>query len=105
MLKAVGWETSEVIADEVLGGDRHLAGRLPGRRARGLPARVRFLGPLFEPVLKGWSVLYPPFDLVPHIDPYQLLALFFLTVVPYTVATVIPSWSAATVDPDLVMRQ
>jgi nitrous oxide reductase accessory protein NosL len=60
---------------------------------------------LFEPVLKGWAVLYPRYDLVPHIDPYQLLALFFLTVVPYTVATVVPSWNAATVDPDLIMRQ
>ena len=60
---------------------------------------------LFEPVLKGWSVLYPRSDLVPHIDPYQLPALFFLTVVPYTVATVVPSWNAATVDPDSVMRQ
>jgi len=55
-------------------------------------------------VLKGWAVLYPRFQLVPHIDPYQVLALFFLTVVPYTVATVIPSWNAATVDPDSIMR-
>jgi len=58
----------------------------------------------FEPVLKGWSVLYPHFRLIPHIDTYHTAALFFLTVVPYTAATIIPSWKAAIVDPDEVMR-
>lgn len=61
-------------------------------------------GALFEPALKGWAVLYPKFRLIPFIDPYQVVTLFFLTVVPYTVATIIPSWRAATVDPDSVMR-
>jgi ABC-type lipoprotein release transport system permease subunit len=55
-------------------------------------------------VLKGWSTLYPRFRLLPEIDPYQVATLFFLTVVPYTVSTVIPSWRAATIDPDAVMR-
>ena len=59
---------------------------------------------LFEPVLKGWAVLYPKFKLIPFINPYQIVTLFFLTVVPYTVATIIPSWKAATIDPDVVMR-
>jgi ABC-type lipoprotein release transport system permease subunit len=59
---------------------------------------------LFEPVLKGWAVLYPKFKLVPFIDASQVVTLFFLTVVPYTVATIVPSWRAATVDPDSVMR-
>ena len=58
----------------------------------------------FEPVLKGWSVLYPHFRLIPYIDSYQVAALFFLTVVPYTAATIIPSWKAAIIDPDEVMR-
>ena len=59
---------------------------------------------LFEPTLKGWAVLYPVFKLIPFIDPSQVATLFFLTVVPYTVATIIPSWAAATIDPDSVMR-
>jgi len=58
----------------------------------------------FEPVLKGWSVLYPKFRLVPLIDPFQIMTLFFLTVLPYTAATIVPSWRAATIDPDSVMR-
>jgi ABC-type lipoprotein release transport system permease subunit len=59
---------------------------------------------LFTPVLKGWSILYPHFKLIPYVDPYQICALFFLTVAPYTAATIIPSWRAATIEPDSVMR-
>ncbi len=59
---------------------------------------------LFGPVLKGWSVLYPNFRLTPFIDETQVVTLFFLSVLPYTVATIVPSWRAASVDPDSVMR-
>ena len=105
VLKAVGWETSEVIAMKSWEGIAiSLIAFLAGVLAAYLHVFVSSAA-LFEPVLKGWSVLYPHFELVPHIDPHQVLSLFFLTVVPYTVATVIPSWSAATVDPDLIMRQ
>ena len=38
------------------------------------------------------------------IDPFQLAVLFFLTVVPYTLATVVPSWRAASADPDAALR-
>ena len=90
---------------EVLGRGHHLADRLLAGGTLSAYVHVFFSSALlFEPVLKGWAVLYPRFQLVPHIDPYQVLALFFLTVVPYTVATVIPSWNAATVDPDSIMR-
>ena len=59
---------------------------------------------LFGRALKGWSVLYPRFKPAPAVDGYQIAVLFFLTVLPYTVATIIPSWRAATVDPDAAMR-
>ncbi len=55
-------------------------------------------------MLKGWAVLYPDFRLVPAVDGLQLATLFFLTVLPYTAATVVPTWRAATTDPDAVMR-
>jgi ABC-type lipoprotein release transport system permease subunit len=63
-----------------------------------------FSAVLFEHALKGWSVIYPQFRLVPVIDAYQLTVLFFLTVLPYTAATIIPAWLAATVSPDAAMR-
>ena len=63
-----------------------------------------FSARLFERVLIGWATLYPRFRLVSYISGAQLAALFFLTVVPYTVATIIPSWRAAIADPDAAMR-
>jgi hypothetical protein len=59
---------------------------------------------LFEPVLKGWAVLYPDFRPVPFVDPLQVATLFFFTVLPYVAATIVPIWRAAMTDPDSVMR-
>jgi len=104
ILKAIGWETSDVILMKfwegvVISLSSFLLGIVLAY------VHVFFTSSiLFEPVLKGWSVLYPDFRLVPFIDAYQISTLFFLTVMPYTVATIIPSWRAATVDPDSVMR-
>jgi len=104
ILKSVGWETGDVLLLKFWeGAVVSLAAFLCGV----ILAYVQvffFSASLFEPALKGWAVLYPRFKLVPDVDPYQLAVLFFLTVVPYTVATIIPSWRAATVDPDAAMR-
>ncbi len=104
ILKAVGWETSDVLLLKFWEGTAvsltaFLAGTILGY------AHVFFLGGAgIAAVIKGWSVLYPSFRLVPTIDPLEVATLFFLTVVPYTAATVIPSWKASIVDPDAVMR-
>lgn len=104
ILKAVGWETSDILLMKFWEGLAvSLTSFLAGISAAYLHI---FIGgaPLFLPVLKGWSVLQPAYRLVPYLDASQILTLFFLTVVPYTVTTIIPSWRAATIDPDLVLR-
>lgn len=104
ILKAIGWETSDVLLMKfwegmVLSFSSFFSGVLLAY------AHVFFTSSfLFEPALKGWAVLYPRFKAVPFIDPFQLVILSFLAVVPYIVATIIPAWRAATVDPDSVMR-
>jgi len=104
ILKAVGWETSDVILMKFWeGAVVSLSAFLLGF----VLAYVHvffFSARLFAPVLKGWAVLYPQFRLVPFIDASQITALFFLTVVPYAVATIIPSWRASVTDPDAVMK-
>jgi len=104
VLKAMGWETSDVIRMKFWEG---IAVSLPSFLAGILFAYVHVFfasSMLFTPALKGWAVLYPEFKLIPFIDAYEVAGLFVLTVIPYTVATIIPSWKAATAEPDSVMR-
>ncbi|CAA7612520.1 ABC transporter permease [Magnetospirillum sp. SS-4] len=104
ILKAVGWETGDVIRLKMLEGlvvslSAFLLGYLLAY------AHVFHLGAgLFEPALKGWAVMYPKYRLTPFVDELQVATLFFFTVFPYTVATVVPIWRAAIIDPDQVMR-
>jgi ABC-type lipoprotein release transport system permease subunit len=104
ILKAIGWETGDVIKMKFWEGLLisftafllgYVAAYLHVFHARAL---------LFEPVLKGWAVLYPSFQLTPYIDGLQVATLFFFTVFPYTAAVLVPIWRAATTDPDTVMR-
>ena len=104
ILKAIGWETSDILLM------KFWEGAAVSLSAFFLGIFLAYLhiffasSLLFAPVLKGWSVLYPHFRLTPFINRYQIAILFFLTVIPYTVATIVPSWRSATIDPDSVMR-
>jgi hypothetical protein len=104
ILKAIGWETSDVLRMKFWEGlaislTAFLLGIILGYLHVFLASSF-----LFAPVLKGWSTLYPRFQLVPFVNFGHVAAIFFLTVVPYTITTIIPSWRAATIDPDAVMR-
>jgi ABC-type lipoprotein release transport system permease subunit len=104
ILKAIGWETGDVLKMKFWEGALvSLTAFLLGYIAAYLHV-FRFSAALFEPVLKGWSVLYPQFQLAPVVDGFQIATLFFFTVFPYTVATIVPIWRAAITDPDAVMR-
>jgi len=104
ILKAIGWETGDVLRMKFWEG---AALSLTAFLAGYLLAYVHvfhFSATLFAPLLKGWAVLYPDFSPVPFVDGLQVATLFFFTVFPYTVATIIPIWRAAVTDPDQVMR-
>jgi ABC-type lipoprotein release transport system permease subunit len=104
VLKSIGWETSDVLRMKfwegaILSLTAFFLGYLLAY------AHVFYLSAaLFEPVLKGWAVLYPAFRPIPYVDGLQVATLFFFTVFPYTVATIVPIWRAAVTDPDAVMR-
>jgi lipoprotein-releasing system permease protein len=105
ILKAVGWDTGDVLRMKLWEGAlMSIAAFLTGYVLAWLHVFYAD-APLFTAVLKGWSVLYPHFALSPQIDVAQIATLFFLTVLPYVAATVAPVWRAATLDPDAVMRE
>ncbi|MBF0563627.1 MAG: ABC transporter permease [Nitrospirae bacterium] len=104
ILKAIGWETTDVLKLKFWEG---MAISLTSFLTGSILAYIHvfyFGAALFAPVLKGWSVLFPPFNPIPYIDLYQIFVIFFLTVIPYLASTIIPSWKAAVTDPDTVMR-
>ena len=104
ILKAIGWETGDVIRMKFWEGALiSLTAFLLGYVAAYVHV-FRFSSALFEPVLKGWSILYPRFELIPVVDGFQVATLFFFTVFPYAMATILPIWRAAITDPDSVMR-
>lgn len=104
ILKAIGWETGDILAMKLWeGGLLSLLAFLFGSVA----AYWHVFGwsaPLLTPVLQGWSVLYPDFQLSPAIAATHWLTLFLFSVLPYLAATLIPVWRAAITDPDEVMR-
>jgi len=104
ILKAIGWETGDVLRMKFWEGviislSAFFIGYI------GAYAHV-FYGSasLFEPVLKGWAVIYPSFTPIPFVDGLQVATLLFFTVFPYIVATIIPIWQVSITDPDAVMR-
>lgn len=104
ILKALGWDTADVLAMKFWEGLAiSLTSFLLGVIAAYCHVFLANAG-LFAQALKGWSVLYVDFPLSPEVNLTELLALFLLAVAPYTFITVIPTWRAAITDPDTVMR-
>jgi len=104
ILKAIGWETSDVIKMKVWEGGVISFGAFTLGYVLAYVHVFYFSAGLLEPVLKGWAVLYPRFELSPQVDGFQVATLLFFTVVPYIAATLVPIWRAAITDPDAVMR-
>jgi ABC-type lipoprotein release transport system permease subunit len=104
ILKATGWDISDVLQVKfwegiVISFTAFLAGIVAAY------AHVFFGGALFfGPIIKGWSTLYPAFTLTPRVCAPDVLSLLFLSVVPFTIATIVPAWRASAIDPDSVMR-
>jgi hypothetical protein len=104
ILKAIGWETSDVLEMKFWEG---LVISLTSFLTGIIFAYIHiffFSASIFAPALKGWSVIYPDFKLAPYMDFYQIAILMSLTIIPYIASTITPSWKASITEPDIVMR-
>lgn len=104
ILKALGWETRDIITSKLFEGGL-ISGLAFSLGLIGAWVHVFFFSAgLFEPILKGWATLYPRFPLSPKIDALEIATLGMLTILPYVAAILVPVWRAASADPDAVMR-
>lgn len=104
VLKAVGWEAGHIL--ELKFWEGFCLSTLcfcTGVIAAHLHI-FYFGGTVFVPVLKGWSVLFPRFELTPHAEVFLIVVVWFLSVMPYLLATIVPAWKTAVTDPDTAMR-
>lgn len=104
ILKAIGWETSDVIRMKLWEATLLSATAFAAGMALAYAHVFVFSAPLISSVMKGWSTLYPAFVLTPRVDGLQIATLGFLTVAPYLAAVLAPIWRTASADPDRVMR-
>lgn len=104
ILKAVGWETRDVIRMNML---QSLILSLTGFLLGTVLSYFHVFaagGPLLRIVFSGWSVLYPPHPLPAVVDMSRVFGLMFMTVVPYVAVGIIPVWAASVRDPEEVFR-
>lgn len=105
ILKAIGWETSDILLMKFCEGATIASLSFLGGCILAWVHIHYFWASIFGAFLKGWGTMYPYFRLAPVLDFYQLSVLFMLTVPSYIAAILIPSWRAASMDPDTVMRE
>lgn len=104
VLKAVGWSPRNVLELKMWEGTIvSLLSVLTGLVAAQIHL-VYFNGAVFSRILKGWSVLFPDFDVAPGLDAYILLLCLPLAVMPFVAASLLPAWRAAITDPDSILR-
>lgn len=104
ILKILGWETADILAI------RFWESTLVSTLAFVIGCTAAYIhvaffdATLLKPVMVGWSVIHPPFKLLPSVTLGDLLLIFAFSVMPYLGATVIPAWRCSTVPPDSVIR-
>jgi len=104
ILKAVGWDTADVLALKFWEGlSLSLLSLLTGLILSYIHIAL-FNGVILSSVIRGWSVLFPGFQIEPSFPLYHIWLMTFCTIVPYVASTVIPTWKTAITDPDSVMR-
>lgn len=99
ILKAVGWQTTEVLTVRLY---EQLVVALTGA-ALGVACAYVYVFALGAPgmagALFGWSALYPELKLTPSVDASAPLSVLAAVVLPYVAVGLVPALRAALMDP------
>lgn len=104
MLRALGWHVSDIIFVKMMESALLACTAFIGGILLAYIHVFVFSAVLFEPVLKGWSVLYPSFRYINDVRIWDVVTLFLLIVGPYIGSAIFPCWKVATQEPDFAMR-
>jgi len=104
ILKAIGWRVDDVLKEKfyesfILSFLAFLMGTVLA-----FAFVYMFQAPLLREIFVGYSQLKTSFELPFVFDIQTLFLVFFLSVPIYIAATIIPSWRAATLEVDEVIR-
>ncbi len=104
ILKAIGWRVDDVLKEKfyesfIISFLAFLVGTLLA-----FAFVYLFQAPLLREIFVGYSQLKTSFELPFVFDIQTLFLVFFLSVPIYIAATIIPSWRAATLEVDEVIR-
>jgi len=104
ILKAVGWQVQNILQIKFIEGG--LISLFSFFLGTGIALYYVYAmqAPVLRNLFTGAGRLKPTFDLIPVIDLQIYFLIFVLTVPIYIMATIIPSWKAAIIDADEVMR-
>ncbi|WP_353662083.1 FtsX-like permease family protein [Hydrogenimonas sp. SS33] len=104
ILKALGWKIGDILRVKLF--EAAVISIVAYLLAVTLAVGYVFLlgAPVMRNIFTGFSVLKPPFGLPFTLDGGTLALIFFTTVPVYIAATLIPSWKAATLEADEVIR-
>ncbi|MCX7770990.1 MAG: ABC transporter permease [Proteobacteria bacterium] len=104
LLKALGWDTSDTIIlkswESVVISSLSF---LIGINSAYIHIFL-FDARIFKPIIMGWSVLYPHFNLVPNINMWTLITIFAITVLPFILFSIVSVWRLSITEPDVAMR-
>jgi len=103
VLKALGWETGDIIEMKMI---ESLIMGLTGTSAGVLSGFVYAL--MGTPGISGYCLgcasIYPKFPVPVHCDSQSLILLFIIGIMPLMVVSAVPAWLAGIIDPDDTIR-